>query len=323
VVTDRQPRQPRTGSTVEYGRADDRVVVLNPTSGDGEHTDRVHGEAAARGYEVRETAGEGDAVDLAAEAAGDGAEVVAAAGGDGTLNEVVRGLRRAEALPNVRFGLVPCGTGNNFAGNVGIESVPQAFTVLESGDERVIDLGFADGRPFLNSCIGGLTAEASAETTSEDKAEFGVLAYVLTTLRTAVEYDGLGLHVETEPETGQDWNGEAVMILVGNGRRFPSRGRPQANMEDGLLDVAIIEERPRFELAELAWSTAVERLFGGESKNVTRLQTPALDVQVLDEEPVTFSLDGELLESSAVHIETAPSALTLRVGEGYQPDPGP
>ncbi|AQL44558.1 diacylglycerol kinase [Halorientalis sp. IM1011] len=303
--------------------ATERVLVLNPVSGDADHADRVRELAADHGFAVRETEGEGDAERFAAAAADEGADLVAAAGGDGTLNEVICGLVEADALPDVGFAVVPAGTGNNFAENVGIEGIEHAFEVIESGERRRIDLGFADDAPFLNSAICGLTADASADTDPESKSELGVLAYVVETLRTAADFDGVPLEIEAFGEVGgeTEWSGTAVLLLVGNARCFPARGRSQADVEDGLFDVTVVEERPGSNLADLARTTMLERVLGTDADDVTRLRAPALSVTVAEDDPATFSLDGELRTTSAVHLRTEPSAVQLPVGTAYQPDP--
>ncbi|WP_136717256.1 diacylglycerol/lipid kinase family protein [Halorientalis salina] len=320
-MTDR-PREPDAAVPDGGDRPDEqRVLIVNPASGTRSHQDQLSALAAEHGFAVRETEREGHAVDLASEAASEGASVVAAAGGDGTVNEVVEGLVAAGALDAVRFGIVPTGTGNNFAKNVGITGLSQAFEVMERGDERTVDLGFADDRPFLNSCVGGLTAEASRETTPEMKADLGVVAYVLNTVRTAVDFEGTPLHIETGDAGEETWTGNAVLLLVGNGRRFPTRGQAQADMEDGRFDVAIIEDTPGSNLAGLARSTALERLLGADADYVTRLKTDRLVVSVTAEDPATFSLDGEMVTAGELTIETRPAALRLRVGDAYDPHP--
>src|SRR6056297_1624346 len=157
----------------------DSVVVCNPVSGSGDHVPAVRDAAADHGFRVRETDHAGHGVDLAKEAVTAGATFVAAAGGDGTLNEVIRGIADAGALDRVTVGVVPCGTGNNFARNIGITDIEGAFEMFDSGERRRVDIAVADGRPFINSCVGGLTAEASAETSAELKRRFGAAAYLL------------------------------------------------------------------------------------------------------------------------------------------------
>ncbi|WP_336002024.1 diacylglycerol/lipid kinase family protein [Halorientalis halophila] len=310
-------------ATADADATAERVLVSNPVSGDAGHAERVRELAGEYGFAVRETEGEGDAIRFAAEAANEGADLVAAAGGDGTLNEVIRGLVRADALPEVEFAAVPAGTGNNFADNVGIEGIEHAFELIETGDRRRIDLGVADDAPFLNSAVCGLTADASADTDAEAKSELGVLAYVLETLRTAASFDGVSLDIEAfgaaDGET--KWTGTAVLLLVGNARCFPAQGRSQANVEDGLFDVAVVEKRPGSDLAGLARTAVLERVLGTDAEYVTRLRAPALSVQVIDDGPATFSLDGELQSVTEVDLRTKPSAVRLPVGPAYRPNP--
>lgn len=295
-----------------------RVVVLNPASGDGSHADRVRELAADRGFAVFETKEAGDAVRLTREAVANGARTVAACGGDGTVNEVVRGLDEADALAEVTLGVVPGGTGNNFASNIGINGVEEAFTVMEHDRTRTVDVGVANGRPFMNSCVGGLTAEASSETSSEMKERFGVLAYVTATLRTLQDYEGLSLSVADGHSEQPLWEGSAVCVFVGNARGAGRERVVPADMEDGLFDVTIVESMPPTELLETA---AVYRLFGEDRDAVTRLQTPALTVDVSGEKGANFSLDGEMLSSNELDARVREGVLSLHVGDDYTPHP--
>lgn len=299
--------------------AHDRVLVLNPESGDGSHRERVRELAADAGYTVLETQQRGEGIAFARLAADAGADLVAAAGGDGTINEVARGIDAAGAFDEVTFGVVPAGTGNNLAENVGVGSVEEAFEALERGERRRIDVATADERLFLNSCIAGVTADASASTSPEMKERFGVLAYVICGLRAVTEFEGLPLAVEaTGPEGEKTWSGEAVTVLVGNVRRFPAEGRSQANCEDGLLEVAIVERMPP---ANLLQEAAVHRLFGDETEHVTRLLASELAVDVQEDEPVEFSFDGEMASYESLTMDVRERAVELCVGDAYEPSP--
>ncbi|PCR92474.1 diacylglycerol/lipid kinase family protein [Natrinema ejinorense] len=297
-----------------------RVLVLNPVSGGGDHVDEVVGLATEHGFEVRTTEESGDAKRFAREAA-PSADLVAAAGGDGTLNAVVNGIADAEALETTAVAVVPAGTGNNFAANVGIEGLEHAFTVVEDGRRREIDVGTANGRVFVNSCVGGITAEASSETTTESKAELGVLAYVKTTLETVGEFDSLPLRVETATglngERARAWEGEALFVLVGNCRRFTGARTAQANVEDGLLEVTIIEDAAT---TDLLGGAALEGLFGQKSTHIVRRRASSLVIES-HADAIEYSLDGEMLETETIHLGTEPATLTIAVGDGYRPDP--
>jgi diacylglycerol kinase (ATP) len=297
---------------------DDCVIVVNPDSGDGEHLETVRELAAAHGFGVAVSESPGEAVERAREAAEAGATRIGACGGDGTINEVVRGIDAADALDRVTLGVVPAGTGNNLAKNLGIRNVEHGFELLAEGETRRIDLGTAGDELFVNSCICGLTADASGETSSDLKGRFGPLAYVLKTIETMAEFEGIPLHVHADEEE-VFWDGEAAFVLIGNARSFPAGGDGQGNAEDGLLEVTIVEDVPANRLVRDA---AVERLLGGEAASISRIRTPALTVEVQREKPVSFSFDGEMASFRSLSCRVRPRTLSVRVGEGYRHVPG-
>lgn len=297
-----------------------RMLICNPTSGSGDHVDRVVELAGEYGFAVRRTEGEGHARELAREAAPD-VNLVAAAGGDGTINEVVNGMAEADALEDTTLGVVPSGTGNNFASNVGIEGVEDAFEVIDDGERRDLDLGVTNERAFVNSCVCGITAEASGATSSEEKDRFGILAYLLKGIEQVTEFDALPLRVELGGGEGQPvrWEGEAMFVLVGNCRRFTTARRAQANVEDGEFEVAIIE---RASASDLAGEAAFGGLFGDEGNDsIVRRRGPSLTIEHRQGEAVEYSLDGEMLEAETLEFRTHGGALSVAVGDGYRPDP--
>lgn len=292
------------------------ILIRNPRSGGGERSQLARVLARTRGYEVLDTDRPGQTVELAAKAA-ERSNTVVACGGDGTLNETVQGVRAAGRLGDVTLGVVPAGTGNDFADNVGIRGIRHAFQVVEAGEERRLDLGIANGRLFLNSCVGGLTADASAATTSERKRRLGVFAYVLTTLSMVQDYEALRLHVTAGPDHDVVWEGEALMLLVGNGRRFPGERMRQANMEDGRLNVVIVEDLPTLDYLSHG---AVDRLFRRGADYLTRIKVPTLHV-THSGSPVQFSLDGEMLETNELTVECDPGTMQFLVAPSYDPTP--
>lgn len=292
------------------------IVVRNPQSGDGKRTRLARDIARDRGWEVLDAEGGDHTVELATEAA-DRTDTVVACGGDGTLNKTVQGVREADCLDSVTLGVIPAGTGNDFADNVGIRGVQHAFEVIETGDRRRLDLGVANGRLFLNSCVGGLTAEASARTSPDLKQRLGVLAYVLTTVSVARTFESLELHVTAGPERDPVWEGDALMLLIGNGRRFPGEQRRQANMEDGRMNVVIIEDLPALQYLSRG---AADRLLRRGASHLTRVKVPHLHV-THGGEPVQFSLDGEMIETSELTADSSQGAMRFCVGPAYDPSP--
>jgi YegS/Rv2252/BmrU family lipid kinase len=297
------------------------VLVMNPESGSGRHSRAVRERAKILDYDVFETERPEHAIELAQTAVVEGADAIVAVGGDGTLNEVVRGVYEAGGSADVTVGVVPTGTGNAFAGNVGITDIDDGFQAVMDGRRRRLDVGLADDRPFVNSCLVGIKAEASDATPDEMKSKYGVLAYVIETVKTAPEFTGIDLTASTG-EGGHSetvWEGEAIFVLVGNGNRFTRSGSQQANIEDGRLDVTIIED---VDSVSLVKDHLVERLFDHESEHITRLLAESLEMSIGGDDPVSFSLDGEIVYAASMELTTRPRSLRMAVGDGYDPDPG-
>ncbi|EMA54949.1 diacylglycerol/lipid kinase family protein [Halococcus salifodinae] len=295
----------------------EKRVVVNPESGSGDHLDSVYRLANERGYTVCETDRAGHAVDLAHEAAAEGVDVLGACGGDGTLKEVIEGLVAAEALDDVRLGVLPAGTANIVATDLGIEEIEHGFAMLDEGAVRALDLGVADGEPFVKSCVAGLTADASAATTSDVKERFGPLAFVITGVQQAATFDPLDVAIEAvaDGETWS-WSGEALCVLVGNSRRFTNR-IGQANVEDGLFDVTVIEEMPQ---SDRVTEAIAQQLLGRDTEHVDRLFARRLQIVGCDRS-IDFSLDGEISTHDELDLQVRPGALSMAVGPEYDPDP--
>jgi YegS/Rv2252/BmrU family lipid kinase len=261
----------------------------------------------------------GDAFDLAQRAAVEGVDVIVASGGDGTVNEVVRGVDRAGKLTSSRLGVVPTGTGNGFARDIGITGVRSAFDAIESGTVRSLDLGTAADRLFVKTCVSGFPATVSAHTTHEMKRFFGLTAYGLGALPSALDAvqgrraDSLPeLRARVGPDDAPTWTGTAVMVLVGNSRRFPGLRYRQAPMEDGLLEVVVVKRPSVLRNRRRVESSAAA------SDSPSLLRTRAAELEVEAPAPTLFSLDGEIVERAHLEIGVRPRAVQWYVGDQYE-----
>jgi YegS/Rv2252/BmrU family lipid kinase len=299
--------------------SDARRLILNPTSGGGAHVERARELADEYGFPVVETERAGHGTDLAATAAAEGVETLAVCGGDGTLHEVVQGLVRAEALDSVTLCVVPAGTENFFASDLGVESMVDGFEVAAHGEARALDLGVAGDEPFVLSAIAGLPADASAAATHERKNSLGPLAFLVAGIEEALAFDGLRVEIDAVQDDGTEteWSGEAEAVLVGNGRKFAEEGG-QADAEDGLLEVVIVETLPA---RDAVVEYVEQRFLQWDTDHLTELHARSLDFESLDDGPVSFSLDGEIREFERVILDTRPGALRVKVGEEYDPNP--
>ncbi|MDQ2052414.1 diacylglycerol kinase family protein [Natronolimnohabitans sp. A-GB9] len=304
----------RTDETgVEIAADPDRVLVCNPVSGTGDHAPEIRLRGLEHGFEVVETTAAGDARRLARQAAERGASLVAVAGGDGTVNEAVHGLVDADALETTDVAVIPTGTANLFAKRLGLWDIDRSFEILDRGHRRRIDVGFADERPFLNTCLAGLSAEANTATSDELKRRLGALAYVVTTIRLLPTYEGVPLRVTTDGESPTDasgsetWLGNALLVLVGNAFRLPSISRrDESAFTDGQLEVTAIRERPSLE--------GIERgTLPGIFTDSTPRETTSVSIDTLADDPVSFSLDGELFSSAGLEIGVRERCLSLFV----------
>jgi YegS/Rv2252/BmrU family lipid kinase len=295
----------------------DRRLILNPVSGEADHVDTVHRLATLHQFPVVETERSGHAVDLAKQAAKDGVDLLAVCGGDGTVHEVVQGLVAVDALETVTLCIIPAGTENIIAEDLGIDGLGEGFEVADDGETRRLDLGVANDEPFVMSAVAGLPAEVSDATTGELKQRFGSAAFLIGGLREGLTFDGLDVTVDARGDVDKAaWTGEPLAVVVGNLRRFGTAGG-HANAEDGLLDVEIIEQMPGAALRD-----AIERrLLDRECSHMRTFETTRLGIEPLVSEPIQFSLDGEIRTFETVQFGIVPQALAVRVGSAYIPTP--
>lgn len=294
-------------------------VILNPSSGReraAEYiallSDRITPQYGQ--VEMAVTTGEGDAERHAAAAVSDGCDALFVAGGDGTLNEVMNGLAAARLLDRIAIGVIPLGTGNDFAAALGIpHEVESALDVLLEGHERRIDLGEVNGRVFVNTSGGGFIAEASVAVTPQLKTIAGRLAYLIGGAQALMEFEPVQATVTLGPGVPPLTHGLYAFAvcnsrLIGGGRLIA----PSAIIDDGLLDVCLIESMSAIEFVTLARKVAE-----GEHVNDPRvLYRQAASAVIELEREVRVNTDGEVFEGRRCEYRVLPGAARFFVGEG-------
>ena len=261
----------------------------------------------AKGHTVRArlTWEPGDGAVLAREAVGAGVDTVIACGGDGTVNEVVNGLEGTR----VALGIIPAGTANDFARQVGIPDDPNgAMDVILRRKPVIIDTASMNGRRYLNVSSGGVGAEATAETPPDAKASLGPVAYFISGLRKLAGLEPRRALFEA-PEFRLE--GPFLLFAVGNARATGGGTliTPKASVRDGLLDVCIVGSMSRGEFAKL-----VLRVKRGEhlaSEGVHYLQVPWLRIR--SRERFVVNVDGEPAELRDAHYAVRPRDLLIHL----------
>jgi diacylglycerol kinase family enzyme len=241
--------------------------------------------AAAAPTEVREPEGPDDLDAVLAELEG---RVPVVAGGDGSLHLVVNRLRRLGSLGRVAVGLLPLGTGNDFATAAGLPlDAVAAARGLTTGRRRRFDLLEDDtGTVVVNAAHLGLGAEAAAAAVG--KARLGPLAYALGALLAGIREEGWRLRVSVDG-VACPTDGPLLMVAVANG---PTIGGgtplcPPARPDDGTLDVVVVAVTG----ARLGFARALRAGTHLDRDDVRHLRGASVRISG---EPVPEDADGEL-----------------------------
>ena len=267
------------------------LVIANPHAGsvDREALDAAVGVlSAAAPTEVHMST---DPAALNAALTGLNGRVPVVAGGDGSLHLVVNRLHRMGRLDQVMLGLLPFGTGNDFARAAGIPLDPVAVAAaLTTARPRRFDLLEDDtGRVVVNAAHAGLGAEAAA-VAANHKAHLGALAYPLGALLAGLREEGWALRVSVDGipcTTGE----RLLMVAVANG---PTIGGgtplcPVARADDGRLDVlAVAAVGPA---AKVGFAAALRAGAHLDRDDVHHLRGTSVRISG---EPVRHNADGEL-----------------------------
>ena len=198
----------------------------------------------------------GHGIEIARKAGENGYDLVIAAGGDGTVHEVINGLMQVSQDKRPRFGIVPLGSGNDFAHILDLPvNAAQAFIACFEGQTHPLDLGSVQSDnnrlEYFNNTIGiGFDAAVNVRT-RKIKVIHGFLMYLLATLQTIFfNFNPMDLEVETDQES---WKKSTLMLTIGNG---PREGggfivTPDAKVNDGILNYAAIRKISRLMMLRL------------------------------------------------------------------------
>jgi YegS/Rv2252/BmrU family lipid kinase len=189
------------------------------------------------------------------------ARTVVVLGGDGSLHAVVAALHAAGRLADVAVGLVPLGTGNDFARTLDLPTDPaRAAEVVTAGEEKSLDLIVdSEGAVTVNAVHLGAGTDA-AIAAQPHKRRFGPIGYTIGALVSGFRTQGKHLTISVDGERVPD-RGRVLLVAVGNGR-FVGGGTallPEADPADGLLDVAVVFSHTRTERLMYALSLGLRR----------------------------------------------------------------
>lgn len=282
-------------------------IICNPAAGGGDADAVVAQLREYAHHPIRVTQNEGEAITCARDAVRDGYEVVVAAGGDGTLNEVVNGI--ADHLDRVRVGLIPLGTGNDFARMIALpDSLAACVDVLNRGHSRNVDFVRVTGenvRYYLNVSAGGFSGAVNEKLTPEIKKSWGPLAYLRCAAEALPALRAYRTKILLDDATALDL--DLYNAIIANGR-YVAGGTsiaPEASIDDGLLDIVLVPKNSAGDIALVAAQMALGTHLNSEGVIFRR----AAKVSVTSVPGMWFNVDGELVGRAPAVFEVLPRAL--------------
>lgn len=272
---------------------------------------QIGGAFAVRGvpFDLVETAAAGDAERLAREAVRLGYRAVVAAGGDGTIAEVITGLAGSETP----LGIIPQGTGNQLAANLGIPAdVERAVEVAAHGTASPLDIGQLSGGRYFALMVGaGWDAEVMASCTRELKDRWGFSAYLFAGLRRSAPPPSAEFLITAD---GEEFRIRAATVLVANaGHLFSSlfpvelQIAPFSSFHDGLLDVCIYAPRSLTDVAAVLWRVA-RRQFQGDDRMI---YLQARSIRIDADPPLVTQVDGDYLGHTPLEARAVPGGVRV------------
>lgn len=288
------------------------VVITNPAAAraNGASLATALAHLARGGLAVRvcATEGPGHAERLAREALDAGAPLLIAHGGDGTVMEVVTAL----VGTGTPLGLLPAGTGNLLAGNLGIRrSMKAAAAVILAGARRPVDVGrltTSTGTRYFTVAAGaGFDAELMHRTPSHHKRAFGIGAYVATAVGLATTLTRAAVRIETDEVTLE---AKAATVLVANCREIIPGLLPlgpEIAPDDGVLDVVVLDASSLGGAMGVAWNLLLRRPHSHPGITFLRGRT----VRVSADTDLPVQADGEACGRAPLTIDVVPGGLTV------------
>ena len=290
----------------------DRIVrlIINPVAANGNASRTAReliASMAARDipHVIRETKGRGDASTIAADWVHEGADSVWCLGGDGTVQETAQGLAGTETA----LGIIPGGTGNDFASMFGLAAGDpwRALNVQLGATPHRVDAAMVNDRWFINICGMGFDVDTLIHTEKAKRYSKGMLAYLIGVSRAIATHKDITVEITADGQTTEQ---KLLMVAVCNGRRFGGgmNVAPEASITDGLFDLILIHPVSKL---------GILRLLPGFIKG-KHLSLPMVELKrcsdvriVQGADTMTVNVDGELMRCNDVRFHIQPMALNV------------
>jgi len=294
-------------------------LIANPTAGQG-RAKRIAATALREfkqlGYNasLRFTGGPGQGVAIAQEYALNDCGVIVAVGGDGTISEIVNGVVGTKTL----LGVVPAGTANDFAKEMGIPlDVPSAVNVIIGGATRRIDLGrISNSKYFINMAGIGFDATVIENLNQTLKRRLKDAVYIIAAIKTLIKYKTPSLTVKVD---GRCYKGS--FAVIGNNRFYGGilSITTKAEMDDGYLDVCIFQGARKRTLYKYLIGVVARTHLSFDDV----IYLKAREIAVTSDRDTPVQADGDISGKLPMIFKIAPGTLNViieYVAQGFSPD---
>lgn len=264
-------------------------------------------------------------IELARDAVAQGTDYLIAVGGDGTLNEVLNGMMQnpEEARKNVIYGMIPAGSGNDFAKTMGVTNNLEELKKCMVQDTTVsIDIGLMkftslEGgeaqRYFINIAdigIGGLVAQILHES---PKIFGSKVRYMVGIVKGFLKFRHQPIKFTHD---GGEWQGKAMSLCMANGKWFGSGMgiAPQANPTDGKMQLVLLGEVKLIDYIKNLGT--IQKCQNVKHPEVHYMDSASCTIEALGN-PCPIDMDGEFIGYTPVVMETKPAAIRFLTGKKF------
>ncbi len=251
-----------------------------------------------------------DLIEAVGQAAAHGTQVVIVGGGDGSLSASLKAMVKTGST----LGVMPLGTGNQFARDLDIPSdITRASQIIAAGFRAKVVVTELNGAPFLNVATLGLSTLIARNLDPTAKKLLGKLAYAVAVFRALRKMKPF--HAQWELPSGPQAF-DIVQMVVGNGRLHagPFPLAPDASIADGLLDGYAIRTGSKLE----HWKAAMMLPFGGHVNLDSVPAFRATNFRMTTQPKVGITVDGEEVWHDKMEFIVQPSALSVIIPETFR-----
>lgn len=284
-------------------------AIINPESGIGESdslTQLIYDSFCDFEINVGIVSKTTSVKELAKQAVNEQSQILLVAGGDGTISQVISVI----ADSDITLGLLPLGTGNLLAINLGIPlNIEKSIEIIKAGHSKKIDLGEINGKYFSLLAGCGFDVRIIGSTKQAAKKRFGFLAYIIRGFAEVFKTRNMAFQVSLDSR--KPFKARASTIFIANTAKIFGDVlslAPKASMTDGKLDLIIISSKGFFDYFALVF----QMLVGHHYKDKGHLKVyQAKSIEIKTNKKYFIQVDGDIASTTPISAKIRPQALKI------------